>query len=118
MVLYEASNDQMIAYANVGKPECTTAKSFSLCVVDRKESRKSNLKVLIADLYEGQSAVYGCNLTYVVPGGRSKIISWFLQITRISKSKDLMFSLIKFSLQNSAVLLPIICSRLLPMNLE
>ena len=85
--LYRKDTDQVYAYANMASRQCSTSESFVACDIDEANGRRSVLKVLVVDLSEGQSRVYGCNLTSLMSGGRIALTSWSLVVTRPSKSQ-------------------------------
>ena len=85
MVLYAADSTGILAAANLRKQECSTSKSYVACLIDATDTRKSKLKVLVDDLVEGESRVYGCNVSAFVSGSRVQLYSWSITIYRISK---------------------------------
>lgn len=85
MVLYRESDDRVIAYANIGKGECSTSQTLVACEIYASDSRKSKLKALIVDLTEGQSRTFGCNVSTIASGGRLKTLSWVIAVHRASK---------------------------------
>ena len=84
MVLYEARSNKVLAAANLKNQECSTSSSYIACHLDT-DSRKSKLKALVDDLAEGQSRVYGCNVSVFVSGFRAQLFSWSISVKRISK---------------------------------
>lgn len=85
MILYAVPQDTVVAFVNLKKQECYTSESFVSCNIDHSDSRRSNLKTLVADLAEGQTRVFGCNLTAVAARGRTQIYSWKLSVYQPSK---------------------------------
>ena len=85
MVLYAADSTGILAAANLRKQECSTSKSYVACRIDATDTRKSKLKVLVDDLVEGESRVYGCNVSAFVSGMRAQLYSWSITVYRISK---------------------------------
>ncbi|XP_076457966.1 uncharacterized protein LOC143291754 isoform X10 [Babylonia areolata] len=83
MVLYEAGKSRVLAAANVGKRQCSTSHRFVACHLDPTDTRKSRLKVLIDDLAEGQSRVYGCNVTFLTSTMETKIAKWSTTVHHI-----------------------------------
>ncbi|KAK7490329.1 hypothetical protein BaRGS_00018490, partial [Batillaria attramentaria] len=55
MVLFRKLDDEVLAFANLPSRECATSKSYVACYIDGSDSKKSNLKALVADLNEGES---------------------------------------------------------------
>ena len=86
MSLYRTDTEQVYAYANMASRECSTSENFVACDLDKANGKSSVLKALVVDLAEGQSRVYGCNLTSLMSGGRVASTSWSLVVTRPSKS--------------------------------
>ena len=91
MVLYQVSNSELLAIANLRKRSCSTSQTFIACHIDESDSRRSKIKALISDLTEGQSRAYGCNLTSLSSVGQSSIVSWSLVVTRPSKYTTIGF---------------------------
>lgn len=85
MILYTLPQDAVVAFVNLRKQECYTSESFVSCDIDNSDSRRSNLKTLVADLAEGQTRVFGCNLTAVAARGRMLSYSWKLSVYQPSK---------------------------------
>lgn len=86
LVIYTVSDDHVMASANVGREECSTSGSFSSCVFDPRDSRRTRLRVLVTDLSEAERRVYGCNVTVFRTGGRVKTVTWMLRVERESES--------------------------------
>ncbi|XP_076457963.1 uncharacterized protein LOC143291754 isoform X8 [Babylonia areolata] len=76
MVLYEVGTNSVLAAANLGNQECSTYHSFAACHLDSTDARKNQLKVLVDDLPEGQSRLYGCNVTFLTSTMETKIATW------------------------------------------
>ncbi|KAK7458974.1 hypothetical protein BaRGS_00039030, partial [Batillaria attramentaria] len=87
IVLYVVRNDQVVASANIGKRECSTSGSFSSCVFDAVDSRRTVLRTLVADLREAEWREYGCNVTSFKTGGRVKTTSWSLRV-HVDRKED------------------------------
>ncbi|KAK7105433.1 hypothetical protein V1264_016812 [Littorina saxatilis] len=85
MVLYEVKSSKVLAAANLRKQECSTSSSYIACHLDATDTRKSKLKALVDDLAEGQSRVYGCNVSAFMDGTRVKLFTWFITVRHISK---------------------------------
>ncbi|KAL8563670.1 hypothetical protein ACOMHN_035404 [Nucella lapillus] len=85
MALFVHRSSQVLAFVNVNKNQCTTAQRFSACLIDQgaPSSRRTRLKTLVLDLGEGESRIYGCNMT-VLHSGRTYAegISWTVMGTR------------------------------------
>lgn len=79
MSLYRVKGDTLLASVNVGSRECITVRSFSSCVIDPSDSRKTLLKTLIVNPdYDRAEVTYGCNVTVVVSGRRANDVSWIV----------------------------------------
>ena len=89
MTLYEANSNFVLAAANIGKQECSTSHNYVACHLDIIDRRKSQLKALVDDLAEGQSRVYGCNVSAFDSTSRVQLFSWSITIHHISKFTDL-----------------------------
>lgn len=86
MVLYQVKHERVIALANLRKRECYTSENFASCDLYESEVKKSTLKVLIVDLMDSESREYGCNLTSLLAGGRTVVLSWSISVSSPSKS--------------------------------
>ena len=81
MVLYTIPQDKVLASVYTLKGECSTSDgNFASCVIDAADSKKTRLRALLTDLLEGETRVYGCNVTSFRSGGRVKIITWSLVV--------------------------------------
>lgn len=85
MVLYEAISNNILAVANLRKMECSTSSKYVACQLDGTDTRKSKLKALVDDLDEGQSRVYGCNVSAFASGIRMEALSWSITVHHISE---------------------------------
>ena len=89
MVLFSDALDKgdktVLAAVNLKKGECSTAAEFTSCRIAHSDSRRSRLRALVADLTEGQSRVYGCNVSALVSGVRMETFSWSLTVRRLSE---------------------------------
>ena len=85
MVLFNDLHNTVLAAVNLKKKECSTAKKFVSCEIVENDSRRSKVKALVDDLAEGQSRVYGCNVSAFISGVRMQIFSWSITVQRLSK---------------------------------
>lgn len=85
MVLFTEFDDDIIATVNIVKEECTTSNVFSSCVISNPETRRSKLRTLIMDLFDDDSRKYGCEISSIKSGERSKSDKWILEVTGYSK---------------------------------
>ncbi|KAK7105434.1 hypothetical protein V1264_016813 [Littorina saxatilis] len=85
IVLYSVKPSLLLAAANLRKQECSTSSSYIACHLDTADTRKSKVKALVDDLTEGQSRVFGCNISAFVDGTRMTSFSWFITVHHISE---------------------------------
>ena len=104
MVLYQVSQGKILGKLNAKNKQCSTSEDYVSCDIDESESRKSRLNALIADLTEGQSREYGCNVTALFSGSTTGIVSWTIAIRHIPRKFD-------FSQSSSAIQMPLRSSR-------
>lgn len=89
MVLYQVTDTasdggiKTLGQLNVNKRECSTSEDYVSCDIVESESRRSRLKALVADLAEGQSRVYGCNVTALISGSTTGIMSWSITLHHV-----------------------------------
>ena len=100
LVIYDVHDDHVVASANVGKKECSTSGSFSSCVFDPRDSRRTKLRALVTDRWgekeeEEEWRVYGCNVTVFRTGGRVRTVTWMLRVERRSKSPLIKMDVIR-----------------------
>ena len=84
MVLFAARSNELLAAANLKNQQCSTSKAYVACHLDA-DSRKTSLRALVDDLAEGQSRVYGCNVSAFASGMRMESFSWSITVHHISK---------------------------------
>lgn len=85
MVLYEVSDSKVLGKLNAKDKQCSTSEDYVSCSIVESESRQSHLKALVADLAEGQSRVYGCNVTVLISGSRIQTLSWSIAVHHIAR---------------------------------
>lgn len=86
--LFRVSDHSLNAFVNPLTSECKTYEEFSSCVIDPVDSRRSKVRVLVADLDEEERREYGCTATSFGPLGDTHTEKWFLNISRPSKYVD------------------------------
>ncbi|KAK7488928.1 hypothetical protein BaRGS_00019885, partial [Batillaria attramentaria] len=59
--MFTIPDKSVLAVARPTTNDCMTFSEFSSCAIDASDTRKSRLRVLAADLEEGESRTYGCN---------------------------------------------------------
>ena len=85
VLLYEVTSKKILATMNMNKKECTTSEDYVSCDVFDGDSKKSTLSALISDLAEGQSRVYGCNLTALMSRSSVQTFSWSITVQHIPR---------------------------------
>ena len=90
VLLYLQRKANVVASANLNSGECTTSASFSSCLLDPGNSRRSTVRTLVKDLREGESRLYGCEVVTLMSGSliRSRIVHWSL-VVRGTREWDL-----------------------------
>ena len=88
VLLYEVTSRNVLATMTVSKGECTTSEAYVSCDMLDGDSRKSSLCALISDLAEGQSRVYGCNLTALISRSSVRTFSWSITVYHIPRKFD------------------------------
>ena len=83
--LYAVGDDSVLAYLNTYSNECITHGEYSSCFIDVTDSRHSRLKVLLADLEEGESRGYGCKASIFRSGEEARTSTWSIIVTRNSE---------------------------------
>ena len=80
MTLYDVHEELFTAYVNPLKNECLTSYVFSSCVIG-KDGKAAKLKTLITDLKDGESRIYGCDISSSKPGQSVDIKTWKVDVT-------------------------------------
>ena len=83
--LYALSDNSVLAYLNTLTSECITHGAYSSCVIDTSATRRSRLRVLVADLGEGEGRSYGCKAGTFRSGEEPKTDTWSIFVKRISE---------------------------------
>ena len=84
--LYRVSDQSVLALLNVYTSNCLTHGEYSSCLVDEGEPRGSKVRVLVADLAEGESRTYGCDVTAFTSRGKTTTSTQSIVVTRQSES--------------------------------
>lgn len=82
--IFTTVSHAVVAYVNLRSGECSTSGSYSSCVIDKSDTRKTRLVVLVDDLTENQSRAYGCNVTSF-RAGHSHVVSWSISVHGLSR---------------------------------
>ena len=83
--LYQVTDNSVLASLNVITNSCVTFGDFSSCAIDTVDTHKSRLRVLVADLQEGETRHFGCKANTLKPLGDSETLTWTLSVTRKSE---------------------------------
>lgn len=83
MTLYTTADNEVVAYVNPLKNECLTSRSFSSCVIDEKDSRRTRLRSLVIDLGSEEARWYGCNVSSSQARSPIKVTSWSVVVKRL-----------------------------------
>ena len=106
MVLYQVTDkSKTLGKLNVNRKECSTSEDYVSCEIFESESRRSRLKALIADLAEGQSRVYGCNVTALISGSTTGIMSWSITVYRVPRKFEFFLEPLSFQMDGFKSLL-------------
>lgn len=83
--MFRISDNAVLGTLHVIKNSCFTHTDFSSCSIDLNDSRESRLRVLVADLQEGESRQYGCEANVINTKGRTNTSVWTIVVTRTSE---------------------------------
>ncbi|XP_076457961.1 uncharacterized protein LOC143291754 isoform X6 [Babylonia areolata] len=86
MVLYELPQARVLGQVIATDKVCKTSEAYTLCEMGVSETRKTKLKALVADLPEGRSRKYGCNVTALFPDGGVQILTWSVAVYREART--------------------------------
>ncbi|XP_025101744.1 uncharacterized protein LOC112568586 isoform X30 [Pomacea canaliculata] len=76
---YHRNGNQVLASWVVKGNECSTSLEYSACVVDRSDYRHTRLVSIIPDMIDGESRLYGCNITGY-RAAQLHFVSWSLRV--------------------------------------
>jgi hypothetical protein len=86
LTLFRPSDNTVYAYVNTVKQECKTCYEYSSCTTADGDYKQSTVKVLLADLEEGETTIVSCNVSVLQGVGHGpKLITWTLPVYRESK---------------------------------
>ena len=85
LTLFSVPNNTILAYVNLKNNDCSTSSSYSACVINHEESKKSRLLTLVMDLEEEQTVWFGCNVS-TFRSGIIGSVSWSISVTLNSRS--------------------------------
>ena len=80
--MYTISDNSVLAYLNTLTNECVTYGEYASCFIDTISTRQSRLRVLVADLEEGESRGYGCKASVFRSGEEARTSSWSIFVQR------------------------------------
>lgn len=83
MTLYSPAHDvnSRLASLSYVQTKCLTYRTFTSCLLDPRDSRKTRLQVLVMDMEEGESRTFGCTIGYET-NGWTQSVSWSLVVRR------------------------------------
>ena len=86
MTLFALGDVKFTAYVNPLKGECLTSLTFSSCVIEDNDSRRTKVRSLVLDLEVDESRDYGCNVsTSKGPGEAIGTTGWRITVRSISE---------------------------------
>ena len=88
--LFRTSDNAVLALINPLKNTCKTFHEFSSCSINTGDTRRSLVRTLVADLEEGETTRLGCNVTTFLEDGHAQMYSWFINVHRKSKWRDVV----------------------------
>ena len=83
--IYTADDKSVLVLLNILNDNCLTHGDYSSCVIDSNQSRKSKVRVLVADLKEGESRRYGCDVKAFTARGKTTKFTKSIVVTRTSE---------------------------------
>ncbi|KAK7488919.1 hypothetical protein BaRGS_00019876, partial [Batillaria attramentaria] len=79
MTLFAVEDGQILASVNLKSSQCSTSHSYSACVINHNNSRKSRLITLAVDAEETDRKTYGCNVSSF-RSGLVQSLSWSIPV--------------------------------------
>ena len=83
--MYKLPENKLLASMNVISKECVTWGDYSLCRVNTTDTHKSKVKLLVADLSDGESREYKCTANTYDSYGFSKVFTWTTMVKQLSE---------------------------------
>ena len=83
--MYTTSDNSVLASLNVFANSCITFGAMSSCFIEAADTHKSRLRVLVADLEEGESREFGCKASTVNSLGDPHTTTWSIVVRRKSE---------------------------------
>lgn len=88
LLMYSLPNNDVMASMNVISKDCVTFGKFSSCEVNVTHPHRSKLRLLVADLEEGERREYKCTANTYDSLGLTKVFSWTSVVQRVSEYFD------------------------------
>ncbi|KAL8577615.1 hypothetical protein ACOMHN_036806 [Nucella lapillus] len=92
------------AKANPLKNNCFTFSEMSSCSIVKNDTRKSQLRILVSDLAEGEKRRYGCTTTSFDTDGDTGTSSWVLDVIHNTIAKTVTGQCVTFTEYSSCFL--------------
>ena len=83
--MYTLPDRRLLASMNVISNECVTLGDYSSCRVNKTDTHKSKLKLLVSDLREGKSRGYQCIANTFDSYGSTRVFTWTITVERLGK---------------------------------
>ena len=83
--MFSMPENIVLATANPVIDECVTFTVFSSCSIDRVDTRRSKLRVLVSDMEEGEVRRYGCRVNSFDSFGDTVTSTWSISVERQSE---------------------------------
>ncbi|XP_070201555.1 uncharacterized protein [Littorina saxatilis] len=85
LFIYEKRGDRIISSVDIPKRECSTSDFFNACEINDRDNRLTKLRILVPNLHEGETRVFGCNASIKTGRGRFQEVSWFITLRHFSE---------------------------------
>ena len=83
--MFTLPENSVLATANPVMKECVTFREYSSCSVDGSDTRKSEVRVLVSDMDEGEIRRFGCRVNSFDSLGDTISTAWSVTVERRSK---------------------------------
>ena len=83
--MYTLPERTILASLNVITKNCVTFGDYSSCFIDKDDTHKSRLRILVYDLGEGESKDFGCTANSLKSLGNTQTLTWIISVTRKSE---------------------------------
>ena len=85
MKLFSVPDNILHAKANPLNDNCFTFLELTSCTINKSDTRKSKLRILVSDLKEGEGRKYGCSATSFDSDGDTVTSTWVIDVIRNSE---------------------------------